>query len=321
MGPKELEREYLRWGASRKRAGDSIGRYGQGGKAAIGHLGARFEILASRAGDAGAHGFADDEYRDRTHLRTYELHGTPQARGGRARLCADRGRGRGSQGGRRAACERGWRRRTGRCLSAASVVLRLDRAGCHGAGVDAGRAPRDLRAGRRPGDPRLVGLAARSLAPLAARGGRSVVPPGPPRRIAGVVRASGTGAAPRTEPARGRDRAAARPGDDEQGGRGPRVRGMDGRRGAAPPAAGSGCPAPDTGRGGRAERDRPQDRRPGAADPGQGAAAPGIRQAVRERAGGRGEGAGRAADAAIRRFDPRGRSRRRPCQTASITTR
>ena len=78
MGPKELEREYLRWGASRKKAGDSIGRYGQGGKAAIGHLGARFEILASRAGDTGAHGFADEEYRDRSHLRTYELHERPK---------------------------------------------------------------------------------------------------------------------------------------------------------------------------------------------------------------------------------------------------
>lgn len=31
MGPAELERDYLRWGASRKRAGDRIGRYGQGG--------------------------------------------------------------------------------------------------------------------------------------------------------------------------------------------------------------------------------------------------------------------------------------------------
>jgi hypothetical protein len=74
MGPNELEREYLRWGASRKRAGESIGRYGQGGKAAIGHLGTRFEILASRAGEAGAHGFADEDYRDRSRLRTYELH-------------------------------------------------------------------------------------------------------------------------------------------------------------------------------------------------------------------------------------------------------
>jgi hypothetical protein len=78
MGPRELEREYLRWGASHKRAGDSIGRYGQGGKAAVGHLGARFEILASRAGDPGAHGFADEEYRDRSHLRTYELHERPK---------------------------------------------------------------------------------------------------------------------------------------------------------------------------------------------------------------------------------------------------
>lgn len=73
MGPREIEREYLRWGASRKRAGASIGRYGQGGKAAIGHLGTRFEILAGRAGEATAHGFADDAYRDRSRLRTYEL--------------------------------------------------------------------------------------------------------------------------------------------------------------------------------------------------------------------------------------------------------
>jgi hypothetical protein len=73
MGPGELEREYLRWGGSRKRAGDSIGRYGQGGKAAIGHLGERFEILAGRAGDTAAHGFADDAYRDRSRLRSYEL--------------------------------------------------------------------------------------------------------------------------------------------------------------------------------------------------------------------------------------------------------
>jgi hypothetical protein len=78
MGPNELEREYLRWGASRKKAGESIGRYGQGGKAAIGHLGTRFEILASRAGEAGAHGFEDEDYRDRSRLRTYELHERPK---------------------------------------------------------------------------------------------------------------------------------------------------------------------------------------------------------------------------------------------------
>lgn len=73
MGPAELERDYLRWGASRKRSGDRIGRYGQGGKAAIGHLGNRFEVIASRAGDHAAIGFEDDDYRDRTKLRTYEL--------------------------------------------------------------------------------------------------------------------------------------------------------------------------------------------------------------------------------------------------------
>lgn len=78
MGAKELEREYLRWGASRKKAGASIGRYGQGGKAAIGHLGTKFEILASRAGEASAHGFADVDYRDRRQLRTYELHERPK---------------------------------------------------------------------------------------------------------------------------------------------------------------------------------------------------------------------------------------------------
>jgi len=78
MGPKEIERQYLRWGGSRKKAGDSIGRYGQGGKAAIGHLGARFDVLAGLAGDATAHGFADDDYRDRSRLRTYELSERPK---------------------------------------------------------------------------------------------------------------------------------------------------------------------------------------------------------------------------------------------------
>jgi hypothetical protein len=78
MGPIEIERQYLRWGGSRKRAGDSIGRYGQGGKAAIGHLGARFEVMAGLAGAATAHGFADDDYRDRSRLRTYELSERPK---------------------------------------------------------------------------------------------------------------------------------------------------------------------------------------------------------------------------------------------------
>lgn len=74
MGPAGIERDYLRWGASPKRGGERIGRYGQGGKAAIGHLGNRFEIVASPAGDAHAYGFEDPAYRERSRLRTYELH-------------------------------------------------------------------------------------------------------------------------------------------------------------------------------------------------------------------------------------------------------
>ena len=74
MGPRELEREYLRWGGSSKRAGERIGRFGQGGKAAIGHLGARFAISASPSGDDRAYSFVDEAYRDRSRLRTYELH-------------------------------------------------------------------------------------------------------------------------------------------------------------------------------------------------------------------------------------------------------
>ena len=73
MSPAAIERDYLRWGASSKRAGDRIGRYGQGGKAAIGHLGNRFEIIASAAGDEVAYGFEDPAYRDRARLRTYDL--------------------------------------------------------------------------------------------------------------------------------------------------------------------------------------------------------------------------------------------------------
>ncbi|MGH2444872.1 MAG: ATP-binding protein [Candidatus Limnocylindria bacterium] len=74
MDPARLEREYLRWGASSKQAGARIGRYGQGGKAAIGHLGNRFSIIAGHAGADRVWSFRDDAYRDRTRLRVYELH-------------------------------------------------------------------------------------------------------------------------------------------------------------------------------------------------------------------------------------------------------
>ncbi len=73
MGPQELERHYLRWGGSPKRGKNLLGQYGQGGKAAIGHLGASFSVEASRPGDPIAWRFNDPNYRDRSRLKTYEL--------------------------------------------------------------------------------------------------------------------------------------------------------------------------------------------------------------------------------------------------------
>ena len=73
MGPAELERNYLRWGGSPKRGRKLLGQYGQGGKAAIGHLGTSFTVEASRPGDENAWRFADPDYRDRSRLKTYEL--------------------------------------------------------------------------------------------------------------------------------------------------------------------------------------------------------------------------------------------------------
>src|SRR5256712_5489952 len=73
MGPAELERHYLRWGGSPKRGRNLLGQYGQGGKAAIGHLGRSFTVEASRPGDETAWRFADADYRDRTKLKSYEL--------------------------------------------------------------------------------------------------------------------------------------------------------------------------------------------------------------------------------------------------------
>jgi hypothetical protein len=78
MGPGELERHYLRWGGSPKRGRKLIGQYGQGGKAAIGHLGQSFTVEASRPGDETAWRFADPDYRDRSKLKTYELTVVPK---------------------------------------------------------------------------------------------------------------------------------------------------------------------------------------------------------------------------------------------------
>jgi len=73
MGVREIERNYLRWGGSPKRGKQLLGQYGQGGKAAIGHLGMRFTVEASRPGDGMAWRFTDEDYRDRSRLKTYEL--------------------------------------------------------------------------------------------------------------------------------------------------------------------------------------------------------------------------------------------------------
>jgi hypothetical protein len=78
MGPAELERNYLRWGGSPKRGRRLLGQYGQGGKAAIGHLGGGFIVEASRPGDMTTWRFADPDYRDRSRLKTYELKVIPK---------------------------------------------------------------------------------------------------------------------------------------------------------------------------------------------------------------------------------------------------
>src|SRR5260370_22985832 len=73
-GPKGLERRYLRWVKSTKRGKELLGQYGQGGKAAIGHLGHSFSVESSRPGDPVGWRFTDPNYRDRSRLKTYELH-------------------------------------------------------------------------------------------------------------------------------------------------------------------------------------------------------------------------------------------------------
>src|SRR5207302_3064891 len=78
MGPAELERNYLRWGGAPKRGRKLLGQYGQGGKAAIGHLGRSFAVESSRPGHADVWRFADTDYRDRSKLKTYELKVVPK---------------------------------------------------------------------------------------------------------------------------------------------------------------------------------------------------------------------------------------------------
>lgn len=73
MGPREVERNYLRWGSSGKRGRNLLGQYGQGGKAAIGYLGDRLTIEVSQPGETISWRLEDREYRNRSRLKTYEL--------------------------------------------------------------------------------------------------------------------------------------------------------------------------------------------------------------------------------------------------------
>lgn len=78
MGPREVEANYLRWGASPKRGRSLLGQYGQGGKAAIGYLGQGVTIDASRPSDESSWQLSDTRYRDRSRLKVYELHPIPK---------------------------------------------------------------------------------------------------------------------------------------------------------------------------------------------------------------------------------------------------
>ena len=189
MSPAAIERDYLRWGASSKRAGDQIGRYGQGGKAAIGHLGNRFEIVASAAGDEHAFGFEDPAYRDRGRLRTYELHPRKKP------VAAGLGYVRIEVGEIDRAIDA--RRLRDRLAETYRPLLEAERGADRGepgagraAAVGARRAPRDRGPGRWADRPGMVGAPARPV-PARRSGGRGpALPPRTPRRLAGVVRPS-----------------------------------------------------------------------------------------------------------------------------------
>jgi hypothetical protein len=62
MGPKELE-VFLKWGQSSKRG--KLGRYGQGGKAAMGYLGNSWKLQTSRLGDERAYIIEENDWRNR----------------------------------------------------------------------------------------------------------------------------------------------------------------------------------------------------------------------------------------------------------------
>jgi len=62
MGLKELQ-DFLKWGRSSKRG--KLGRYGQGGKAAMGYLGNSWELSTSKLGDEKTFIIEEDDWRNR----------------------------------------------------------------------------------------------------------------------------------------------------------------------------------------------------------------------------------------------------------------
>src|SRR5688500_14078007 len=65
MGLETL-RQFIRWGESDKASAEGArGRFGQGGKAAVGDLGRSFTITTKAAGDTHGYRVSDRDYRDR----------------------------------------------------------------------------------------------------------------------------------------------------------------------------------------------------------------------------------------------------------------
>src|SRR5439155_14508131 len=65
MGADRLNR-FFRWGASEKAGHEGkLGRYGQGGKAAMGYLGRSFTLTAKAAGDPEAYELVETDWHDR----------------------------------------------------------------------------------------------------------------------------------------------------------------------------------------------------------------------------------------------------------------
>ena len=285
-GPDGIERDYLRWGASTKKPGERIGRYGQGGKAAIGHLGNRFEVVASAAGD-DTRSASRTAYRDRARLRTYDLHEPPEeARRARsatsasrsarwtARLDARRLRDRLAEVYRPLLDDR-CRAADGQPRAGRAASLAARRATRHRvrAGVGSSAAGGGCCRTRRRRAPRTAGGA-----PL---------PPRPSRRRAGVVRAPCASGPPRPESTGRRGRTAPCAGHDEQDRRRPGQPDLGGRRGA--PACPLDTDGPTThARGAAIERDArgAAHRGPGATDPGPSAAPARVRAPVRKRGAG-----------------------------------